>query len=1375
MVSQLVVNNMIKKFKYSGVLILCLAFSAIAQQKIHLLNEPYTPDQSEWDYTEDEVVNGKIYRLIQSPILKLNKTIAGIHTMDYIPQQTFVSAIEVAKLAEAQNYLSAAASYVIRFKPEWKLSQAFYQGQIPDHIRRGGDQVQVMLRFYRDIPASFIQDLFRNRNLNIEKAIPEHNLYSVIIAEDDIWQWANEPFIVLVEEVQGQDVALNFYSRASHRMDYVQNPNVMANTFNGKGVVVGVGDDGTVNHLDYNDRILQNAVGINQGDHGDHVTGTLAGAGIVEPTAKGAAPEAELVMSFFSDNLNNAPTDYDQFGVRLISGSYGSTLGCFPTSPYNSISIQTDNLPISRPTVSGLWAGGNEGGDNCSPVGPPYGTMSVGYQRAKNQITVANARRNNSISGSSSRGPTPDGRLKPDITGLGTAVYSTSDIPINNTYNTKSGTSMATPGVAGGVATMYEAYRHYNNGKDPLASTVKAVLLNTALDLGRPGPDFTYGYGKANFYRAHKAIEAGTIIVDSISSGINSHIIPVPSGSVSEVRVLVCWTDTVGNPSSSKILVNDLDMVVKQGGTSYLPWVLDPTWNVANLTSNAVRAVDSLNNVEQVTFTAPGSGDITIEINGSKVVTSQQVYSISYEFVMDSLVLINPAGGESYQPGTQIMISWVAGTNSNNFTLDYSLDSGATWLGISSNLSSSRRDLLWNAPLATTDKGLMRITRAGDTAVTAKTFSIIYAPQNLMAVSSCPDSTVILAWDSVPHVSQYVVYRLKAGKMDSIGLATDTFYIADSADYASSDEWYSVAPMLGNSIGVRSDALNKPKGLYNCNLSDDIEVLTMSSPAEYGMPDCYQTSGVPVRVNLVNHGSNDAFNFVVNYSFNGGVFVPDTIKDTIAPGATYIHEFAGSALNLLPNTNYDFEFLVDYDLDRNPLNDTLRSRTRLVSSFQYGVPYLNNFEGFNACGTASNCGQTNCVLNDGWNNLSNTHIDDHDFRVISGPTPSAGTGPNQDYIPGSATGKYLYLEASSGCDSAEAILMSPCLFIDTSAAQPTIEYAYHMYGGNMGKLNIDLITETGVVLNVVPEVSGNQGASWIVNQIDMLPYSGQVVTIRFRAKTGNSYESDLSLDYFNLFDQSVTPPTANFGFQFSNTGCIGDNFIFQDSSTGAIDTYTWDFGPNATPATATGSGPHTVSFSKRGPNPVQLQVTNGGGLSVKTDTVQVLDVPGGFFTFSQNSNIVSFTDVSSFNPSGWLWDFGDGNSSTQQNPVHTYTSLGTFTVKLLATNACGTDDYEKKITVNWIGIPEVALAAQIKIYPNPANDNLFVELPEELADCKLVLTDLSGKVLQSLENPDMSLTPSFDLGNLSRGLYMLRINHNGSILRNIKLVKEGTH
>ena len=61
------------------------------------------------------------------------------------------------------------------------------------------------------------------------------------------------------------------------------------------------------------------------------------------------------------------------------------------------------------------------------------------------------------------------------------------------------------------------------------------------------------------------------------------------------------------------------------------------------------------------------------------------------------------------------------------------------------------------------------------------------------------------------------------------------------------------------------------------------------------------------------------------------------------------------------------------------------------------------------------------------------------------------------------------------------------------------------------------------------------------------------------------------------------------------------------------------------------------------------------------------------FSDSISGSTVVFTDMSTLNPSSWLWDFGDGNTSTQQNPVHTYATGGTYTVCLTATNACGTD------------------------------------------------------------------------------------------------------
>ena len=113
--------------------------------------------------------------------------------------------------------------------------------------------------------------------------------------------------------------------------------------------------------------------------------------------------------------------------------------------------------------------------------------------------------------------------LKPDIGAKGSSVYSTEH---NNTYGTKTGTSMSCPGIAGIMAQLYQAYREVNNVTNPPSALMKCINLNSADDIGNPGPDFRHGWGEVNAYRAVRMIENGHHFDGSISqSSNNTHIL----------------------------------------------------------------------------------------------------------------------------------------------------------------------------------------------------------------------------------------------------------------------------------------------------------------------------------------------------------------------------------------------------------------------------------------------------------------------------------------------------------------------------------------------------------------------------------------------------------------------------------------------------------------------------------------------------------------------------------------------------------------------------------------------------------------------------------------------------------------------------------
>ena len=86
----------------------------------------------------------------------------------------------------------------------------------------------------------------------------------------------------------------------------------------------------------------------------------------------------------------------------------------------------------------------------------------------------------------------------------------------------------------------------------------------------------------------------------------------------------------------------------------------------------------------------------------------------------------------------------------------------------------------------------------------------------------------------------------------------------------------------------------------------------------------------------------------------------------------------------------------------------------------------------------------------------------------------------------------------------------------------------------------------------------------------------------------------------------------------------------------------------------------------------------GSDQLVKPSYVTVVPTPTAAFSGTPTTGgppplLVNFTDQSAGNPTSWLWDFGDGNTSTEQNPTHTYGAAGVFDVSLTVTNPAGSN------------------------------------------------------------------------------------------------------
>ncbi len=271
--------------------------------------------------------------------------------------------------------------------------------------------------------------------------------------------------------------------------------------------------------------------------------------------------------------------------------------------------------------------------------------------------------------------------------------------------------------------------------------------------------------------------------------------------------------------------------------------------------------------------------------------------------------------------------------------------------------------------------------------------------------------------------------------------------------------------------------------------------------------------------------------------------------------------------------------------------------------------------------------------------------------------------------------------------------------------------------------------------------------------------TGGAVTIHFHTDPG------LHLQGFQIDWQCNTgSPTPVANFSSSTTlVCAGSSVNFYDQSTGSPTSWNWTFN-GGTPASSTTQNP-VVTYSSPGTYDVVLQVSNASGSDTKTSTghITVFDNLTAAFTQTAAGLNVLFTDNSS-GATQWDWDFGDGNTSTSQNNNHVYATAGTYTVCLIVDNpACDTVSTCQTITVNSsIGVDENELLSDLKIFPNPTNGllNIQVEFNKE-ENLSLRLVDILGNLItdRSFDQQSKNYQETLDMTNLAKGSYVLYINN----------------
>ncbi|WP_458628147.1 immunoglobulin-like domain-containing protein [Winogradskyella sp. PC D3.3] len=439
----------------------------------------------------------------------------------------------------------------------------------------------------------------------------------------------------------------NVAASKSTRANHLNSGGSLGLSLDGQNMVAHVWDGGLAraSHQEYDGPGGNNRFSIGDGTttlnyHSAHVTGTIIASGVVA-NAKGMAPQASAVGYEWNNDTSEASTAAGN-GMLISNHSYGyaarnsagqAQLPSYYFGGYITDSRDWDDIMFNAPYYLMVVAAGNDGSDNSANSAPLDGNSSYdklsGHATAKNNMVVANANDANidangnlvsvSINSSSSEGPTDDYRIKPDITGNGTSVYSTYESS-DTAYNSITGTSMASPNVAGSLL-LLQQHANNVNGSYLRAATLKGLALHTADDAGSNGPDAVFGWGLMNSKRAAEAItnngNESKIEELTLSNG-QSYQITVDSDGINDLYASISWTDRAGTAtttvnSTASNLVNDLDIRVTQGGTSYTPWRLTgvTTNGKGDNTKDPYERVDVANASGTYTITVTHKGTLT--------------------------------------------------------------------------------------------------------------------------------------------------------------------------------------------------------------------------------------------------------------------------------------------------------------------------------------------------------------------------------------------------------------------------------------------------------------------------------------------------------------------------------------------------------------------------------------------------------------------------------------------------------------------------------------------------------------------------------------------------------------------------------------------
>jgi hypothetical protein len=615
----------------------------------------------------------------------------GVEILQYVPHQAFFVYADGAAMAKVANH--SRVRWVGQFVAEHKRSPELASFMSSLKGETAMFDVAVFARADLAETSGKIAGAIRGRVLT-EMKLP-NNFFNVVRVEANVGDMAEIAKIADVvridpyEKPQAEDeraaqIVAGNYSAPTVLSPAGYNPLTQFGV-DGTGVTVAVADDGIsipgnggfyITSTNTIDGPLRGATSGASGGHGHLNASIIAGNtpfSPLDPTGYiygiGIAPKANIINIPFLKS-GNTTTDAQSVddtlntlgpnGVRgtISNNSWGNGLNNNSYDSYAAMYdgfIQDASLAATFDPICMVFSAGNSGPGTGTLTRPKAAKNLIAVGNSENirtEIGTSNADNMDDLRSTSSRGPTLDGRIKPDVVAPGTVITGsragdgtsvTGQVDANVSYSI--GTSHAAPQVAGAAALFTQFWKNNNAGVNPSPALIKAAIINTAQEMNgnitntATIPNGNEGWGRIylkNMFNAGVPIK----YINETATFSNAGETVVYGGTVADstkpFRVSLVWTDPpgTGNPA----LVNNLDLTVTVGANTYRGNVFSGGNSTTGGTSSTI------DNVENVFLPAgiPAGTPVTVTVgatalNGNGVLgnadpTDQHFALVGYNF-----------------------------------------------------------------------------------------------------------------------------------------------------------------------------------------------------------------------------------------------------------------------------------------------------------------------------------------------------------------------------------------------------------------------------------------------------------------------------------------------------------------------------------------------------------------------------------------------------------------------------------------------------------------------------------------------------------------------------------------------------------------------